>query len=180
MEEENVAQEETVPETTVPEKTVAEINKENRETLFKPLIKEEREEEKVVLEARDLADASEMINYANLKKKLILPTITDDEGRPYYIEYCPLRICDRAEIAIIKDKNSEVEINKRNQHAVYLLLTRANQAKWTKEVVYNLPASFIDTILIEYGLAESQRFLQPVLQRSLSGLQSIVMPRSSS
>ena len=162
------------------EKTTAEINAENREKLFKPIIKEDEEAVKVEVEARDLADAYEMINYANLKKRLMLSTITNDEGQPYYVEYCPLRISDRTEIATFKHKDVEIQTNNRNRHAVYLLLSRANPEKWKKDVVYGLPASFIDTILMEYGEAEQKRFLLPVLQRSLSGLQSIVTPRNTS
>ncbi len=162
------------------EKTVAEINEENRATLLAPLVREDEEAVKVDVEARDLADASEMINYANINKRLMLSTITDDAGNPYYVEYRPLRIRDRTEIASIKDKDLEIQTNNRNRHAVFLLLKRANPKKWTKKIVYGLPATFIDTILIEYGREESQRFLLPVLQRSLSGLQSIVTPRNTS
>jgi len=157
------------------------LDERNKETLNKlliPVVKEEKEIIRVETEARDLADAYEMINYANLKKRLTLSTITDDTGKPYYVEYCPLRIKDRTEIALIKDTDEEVQTNNRNRHAVYLLLSRANPEKWTKETVYGLPASFIDTILIEYGRVEAERFLLPVLQQSLDGFRSIVMPRS--
>jgi len=140
------------------EKTLGERNEEVRRRLLRPVEREEREARRVEAEARDLADAYEMINYANLKKRLTLSTITDEEGRPYYVEYCPLRICDRTEIASIKDDDEEIQTNKRNRHAVYLLLRRANPEKWTKDVVYGLPASFIDTILIEYGRVEAERF----------------------
>jgi len=162
------------------EKSLGERNEEVRRRLLRPVEREEREAQRIEAEARDLADAYEMINYANLKKRLTLSTITDEEGRPYYVEYCPLRICDRTEIASIKDDDEEIQTNKRNRHAVYLLLRRANPEKWTKDVVYGLPASFIDTILIEYGRVEAERFLLPVLQQSLDGFRSMVTPRSSS
>jgi len=162
------------------EKTTAEVNAENKAKLFAPIEKEEQETVRVETEARDLADAHEMINYANLNKRLTLSTITDEDDNPYYVEYRPLRIRDRTEIASIKDDDNEIQINNRNRHAVYLLLTRANPVKWTKEVVYDLPASFIDTILIEYGKEESQRFLLPVLQQSLNGFRSMVTPRNTS
>ena len=161
-------------------KTLGERNEEVRRRLLRPVEREEREAQRIEAEARDLADAYEMINYANLKKRLTLSTITDEEGRPYYVEYCPLRICDRTEIASIKDDDEEIQTNKRNRHAVYLLLRRANPEKWTKDVVYGLPASFIDTILIEYGRVEAERFLLPVLQQSLDGFRSMVTPRNSS
>jgi len=160
------------------EQNLDERNEETRDKLFKPIVREDKEKIRVEAEARDLADAYEMINYANLKKRLTLSTITDDSGNPYYVEYCPLRIRDRTEIASIKDKDEEVQLNNRNRHAVYLLLNRANPEKWKKEVVYDLPASFIDTILIEYGRAESERFLLPVLKQSLGGLMSTVTPRN--
>ena len=165
-------------EEQVVEQNLDERNEEARNKLLIPIVKQEEEEVRVETEARDLADAYEMINYAKLKKKLTLSTITDDEGKPYYVEYCPLRISDRTEIASIKDKEEEVQLNNRNRHAVYLLLSRANPEKWKKDVVYELPASFIDTILIEYGRAESERFLLPVLQQSLNGFRSIVTPRN--
>ena len=162
------------------EQTLEERNEEVRNRLLKPVVKAEEEAVRVEAEARDLADAYEMINYANLKKRLILSTITDDEGRPYYVEYCPLRISDRTEIASIKDKDEDIQTNNRNRHAVYLLLKRANPEKWTKDVVYGLPASFIDTILIEYGRIEAERFLLPALKQSLDGFRSMVTPRNSS
>ena len=165
-------------ETEKIEQNLDERNEDTLNKLLKPVIRKEEETVRVETEARDLADAYEMINYATIRKRLILSTITDDTGKPYYVEYCPLRIKDRTDIALIKDDDNEIQTNLRNRHAVYLLLTRANPEKWTKEVVYGLPASFIDTILIEYGEAEAGRFLRPVLQQSLNGFRSIVMPKS--
>jgi len=162
------------------ERSLDERNEETRSRLMKPVEEAEKREYMEYVESRDLADAYEMINYANLKKRLILSTITDDNGKPYYVEYCPLRIKDRTEIASIKHEDEEIQTNNRNRHAVYLLLNRANPEKWSKDTVYNLPASFIDTILIEYGREESERFLMPVLKQSLDGYRTIVTQRQSS
>lgn len=131
--------------------------------------KEQRER----AEARNLIDADELINYANTPKKLVLPTIGG------YINYCPLRIEDRAQVMKIKDSDPDVQLDKRNRHIVYLMLNRADD-RWTEEKAYNLPAAWVDAILIEYTNEEQDRFLQPIYRRRLDGLERTRKRRKSS
>lgn len=124
-------------------------------------------------EAQNLLDADDLINYANIKKKLVLPTIGG------HVMYCPLRIEDRSEVMKIKDSDPDVQLDKRNRHVVYMMLKRADD-RWTQDKVYGLPAAWIDAILIEYTKEEQDRFLLPIYQRRLDGLASIRRRRKSS
>jgi hypothetical protein len=119
---------------------------------------------------RNLADADEIINYANIKKKLELPSIG------YFVEYLPLRIEDRIEVMRITDDNLEVQTDLRNRRTVFLLLNRANPEIWTEETVGKLSAVLVDAILLEYGYEEDDRFLLPIIKRKLDGLAQITQP----
>lgn len=121
---------------------------------------------------RNLADADEIINYANIKKKLELPTIG------YHIYYCPLRIEDRLKISDITDDNLEIQRDQRNREKVFLLLSRADPDFWTREVVYELAAVFIDAILYEYDDEEDTRFLLPIIRRRSDSLRRTLTSRS--
>jgi len=120
---------------------------------------------------RNLADATEIINYANIKKKLMLPSIG------YFVEYMPLRIQDRIEIMRITDDNLEVQTDLRNRRTVFLLLNRADPETWTVETTGKLSAVLVDAILMEYGYEEDDRFLLPIIKRKLDGLAQIIQPR---
>lgn len=122
---------------------------------------------------RNLADAPEMINYANIKKKLELPSLG------YHVEYCPLRIEDEVEIDQIKDDNPEVQQDLRNRKKAYLILSRAD-SRWTDQVVKELAAVIIDAILMEYDTAEDTRFLLPIIRRRSAGLRRALVPSESS
>jgi hypothetical protein len=148
---------------------VAEVNEENRQKLESLVSRDEI----ALAEAKNLLEADELINYAVTPKKLVLPTIGG------YVMYCPLRIEDRAEIMKIKDSDPDVQLDKRNRHTVYMALSRAD-SRWTQEKAYNLPASWVDAILIEYGKEEQDRFLLPILRQRLAGLASPRKPRKSS
>jgi hypothetical protein len=140
-----------------------ETNEERLKRLEKLAEEKEWEEKVAKAESQNLIDVEELVNYAVTKKKLVLPSIGG------YVMYCPLRIEDRAEIMKIKDSDPDVQLDKRNRHTVYLMLKRADE-RWTQELAYNLPAAWVDAILIEYGKEEQDRFLLPVLRRRLDGL----------
>lgn len=150
-----------------------EANEERLKRLEKLAEDKEEKEQWDRAEAQNLLDADELINYAVTKKKLVLPTIGG------YVMYCPLRIEDRAEIMKIKDGDPDVQLDKRNRHTAYMMLKRADD-RWTQEKAYNLPASWVDAILIEYGKEEQDRFLLPILRRRLDGLRQTRKPRKSS
>ncbi len=152
---------------------MAEVNEENRQKLESLVSRDEEKEQREKAEAQNLLEADELINYAVTPKKLVLPTIGG------YVMYCPLRIEDRAEIMKIKDSDPDVQLDKRNRHTVYMALSRADD-RWTQEKAYNLPASWVDAILIEYGKEEQDRFLLPILRQRLAGLASLRKPRKSS
>jgi len=130
----------------------------------------ERKELEDLAKARNLADAKEMLNYANIKKKLVLTSLG------YYVEYCPLRIEDRIKISELTDPSTEIQRDMRNRKMAYLVLSRADD-RWTEEVVAELPAIFIDAMLMAYDEAEDSRFLLPILERRSSGLSRILRRR---
>ena len=148
----------------------ADGNEERRAKLLDLADEDVEREQREIAEARSLIDADEMVNYAKTPRKLVLPSIGG------YVMYCPLRIEDRAEIMKIKDNDPDVQLDKRNRHTVYVMLKRADD-RWTQEKVYNLPAAWIDVILIEYAAEEHDRFLQPVYQRRRAGLARTRKPR---
>ena len=115
---------------------------------------------------RDLADADEVLNYANIRKRLELPSFG------YFVEYCPLRVEDRLQITSIKDDDEAIQTDLRNRRTVFLLLNRARPDIWTEEKVNKLAAVFIDAIVMEYGSQEGDRFLLPIIKRKLDGLTS--------
>ena len=121
---------------------------------------------------RDLANAEEVLNYANIRKKLELPSFG------YFVEYCPLRVEDRLQISAIQDKDEAILTDLRNRRTVYLLLNRARPDVWTEEKVNQLASVFIDAIIMEYGAMEEDRFLLPIIKRKLDGLVSISPPKS--
>lgn len=136
--------------------------------------RDDQEEIKALAEKakiRNLADADEIINYANIKKKLELPSIG------YFVDYFPLRIQDRIEVMRITDDNVEVQTDLRNRRTVFLLLNRADPETWNKETVGKLSAVLVDAILMEYGYEEDDRFLLPIIKRKLDGLAQITQPR---
>ena len=148
-------------------------NVETREKLLALADEDVEKEQRELAEARNLLDADELINYANTPKKLVLPSIGG------FITYCPLRIEDRSEVMKIKDSDPDVQLDKRNRHIVYMMLKRADE-RWTEEKAYNLPAAWIDAILIEYTKEEQDRFLLPIYRRRLNGSGRTPKPRKSS
>ena len=148
----------------------ADGNEERRTKLLDLADEDVEREQREIAEARSLIDADEMVNYAKTPRKLVLPSIGG------YVMYCPLRIEDRAEIMKIKDNDPDVQLDKRNRHTVYVMLKRADN-RWTQEKAYDLPAAWIDAILIEYAAEEHDRFLQPVYQRRRAGLARTRKPR---
>ena len=159
--------------------SLEERNVEARKRIIKAVEKDEKftslanqllKEEKPA-DMRNLADIRELLNYANLKKHLVIPTMG------FYVEYCPLRICDRIEIMGITNENKEVETDERNRRTLYLLLNRADPEVWTKKIVNNIPAIFVDAILMEYGQQEADPFLQPIIERKLRGFLRIPTPK---
>jgi len=148
----------------------ADGNEERRTKLLDLADEDVEREQREAAEARSLIDADEMVNYAKTPRKLVLPSIGG------YVMYCPLRIEDRAEIMKIKDNDPDVQLDKRNRHTVYVMLKRADD-RWTQEKAYDLPAAWIDAILIEYAAEEHDRFLRPIYQRRLAGLARTRKPR---
>jgi len=138
-------------------------NKERLKKLEAAEYNEERRRLEELAKARNLADASEIINYTNIKKKLELPSLG------YHVEYCPLRIEDRIEINRIVDNNLSIQRDKRNRKTIHLLLSRANPDVWTEDVVNQLAAQIIDIIIIEHNQQELGSFLQFLLPRKSSG-----------
>lgn len=132
--------------------------------------KQKTDKIKRLAEARNLADVEELLDYANVVKRLELPTLTDDEGQSYYVEYCPLRICDLVQIRAVDHEDEDIRRDLQNREMVYYLLNRADPETWTREKVENLPASWINTILIEYGMQEEDRFLLSAMRRKADGL----------
>jgi hypothetical protein len=132
------------------------------------------EEKAKLAKTRNLADADVLLNYANIVKHLEIPTLG------VFVEYTPLRIQDRIEINSIKHKDEEIRNDLRNRRTLFLLVYRANKEFWTQEKVNELPAMFIDAILMEYGQVEDDRFLLPIITRKLSGLTEASLPRKSS
>ena len=132
------------------------------------------EERAKLAKTRNLADADVLLNYANIVKHLEIPTLG------VFVEYTPLRIQDRIEINSIKHKDEEIRNDLRNRRTLFLLVYRANKEFWTQEKVNELPAMFIDAILMEYGQVEDDRFLLPIITRKLSGLTEASLPRKSS
>jgi len=155
------------------EKTTAEVNAENKAKLFAPIEKEEQETVTRTKRAANLADAKELLSHATTVKRLELPTISPNSEDTYYVDYCPLRTKDMVEIRRIKDEDPDVEIVLQNRETVYQILSRADKETWTKETVYDLPLTWIEAIMLEYGMKESDRFLQPIMQRKLRGLKQI-------
>jgi len=132
------------------------------------------EEKAKLAKTRNLADADVLLNYANIVKHLEIPTLG------VFVEYTPLRIQDRIEINSIKHKDEEIRNDLRNRRTLFLLVYRANKEFWTQEKVNELPAMFVDAILMEYGQVEDDRFLLPIITRKLSGLTQASLPRKSS
>jgi hypothetical protein len=132
------------------------------------------EEKAKLAKTRNLADADVLLNYANIVKHLEIPTLG------VFVKYTPLRIQDRIEINSIKHKDEEIRNDLRNRRTLFLLVYRANKEFWTQEKVNELPAMFIDAILMEYGQVEDDRFLLPIITRKLSGLTEASLPRKSS
>ena len=132
------------------------------------------EEKAKLAKTRNLADADVLLNYANIVKHLEIPTLG------VFVEYTPLRIQDRIEINSIKHKDEEIRNDLRNRRTLFLLVYRANKEFWTQEKVNELPAMFIDAILMEYGQVEDDRFLLPIITRKLSGLTEASLPKKSS
>ena len=123
--------------------------------------------------SRNLADIDELINYASIKKKLFM------ESMGFYVEYCPLRTEDRIEINSINDDNADIQRDKRNRRAIYLLLNRADD-RYTEEKVNGLAATYIDAIMLEYDMQEDTRFLQPILKKRSDGLRQILRRKNTS
>lgn len=152
---------------------VEETHEETRERLERLEEQEEEANLEELAQARSLADAEEMINYASIKRKLPLPTLG------YFVEYLPLTIMERAKILEITDPNREIQRDKRNRMKVFLLMSRADE-RWTWDKVDGLAATIIDIILYEHENAEDGRFLLPVLRRRSSGLRRALKPRNTS
>ena len=132
-------------------------------------------EERVDLaKVRNLADAEVVLNYANIVKRLELPSLG------FFVEYCPLRIKDRIAINEISHESEEILNDMRNRKTLFLILNRAKPELWTEERINDLPAMFVDAILMEYGQVEDDSFLLPIIARKLDGLTKATMLKSSS
>ena len=123
---------------------------------------------------KNLADAPEVLSYASTPKKLELPTIG------YYVNYTPLTMEDRIQINSITDENPDVQRDRRNRKKAYLLLKRANPKTFTEEMINELAANIIDTILLEYDKAEDSRFLLPLMQTRFNGYRRTLRRRDTS
>lgn len=142
--------------------------------LAKQFIDPSPEERVELAKVRNLADAEVVLNYANIVKKLELPSLG------FFVEYCPLRIKDRLEINAISDESEEIQIDLRNRRTLYLILHRADPELWTPQKIEELPAMFVDAILMEYGQVEDDSFLLPIITRKLDGLTKATMLKNTS
>lgn len=150
--------------------------KEEFEDWTRTILGEPTTEEQLAADAKikNLADAQEVLSYASTTKKLELPTIG------YHVNYTPLTLEERIQINSITDENPDVQRDRRNTKKVYLLLNRADPETFTEEVVYQLAANIIDTILMEYDKAEDSRFLLPLMRTRFNGFRRTLRRRDTS
>lgn len=157
------------------ETTQSDFNEQARTMLGEPTQEEELAK---LTKQRSLADAPEMLNYANVKKRLELPSL-GNESSSYYVEYCPLRIEDNITIKAITHENEEIQRNLRNRKKAHLILSRADN-RYTERIIKELASVIIDAILMEYDEAEDSHFLLPILKRRSDGLTQTLKPNDSS
>ena len=142
------------------------MSKQDREleVFVKSITGEPTTEEKLAELAKDreLFSSEEALNYADVKKKLEMPTIG------YHVYYKPLTISNRIDINSVTDPDQNIQRDKRNRRKVYLILARC-YPQLTQATIDGWAANMVDTILSEYDKAEDGRFLPPLMKRRLSG-----------
>lgn len=137
---------------------------------------EKTTEEQLEVDARikNLADDKTVLNYANIHKKLVMPTIG------FHVMYTPLTMEDRVSIHQILDPNLEVQRDKRNRKKVELILKKANDGVFTEEMIAGFAANLVDTILMRYDEEEDVHFLLRLIRKEWRGSRLTSTPNKPS
>jgi hypothetical protein len=131
------------------------------------------EEEKVqYAQSRKLFDIDSLIFDAERPRELVL------EDRGFSVWWCPLNSEEREEVNRVVHSNKEIETDRRNRRAFYLMCRKAQptNVNITEENVNRLDATIIDAFLLKVT-KESDSFLLPLVQNVLDGYNRILKPR---
>jgi hypothetical protein len=120
--------------------------------------------------ARNLLKVSTILKAADEKRRIYIEEMKDEDGIPYYVDYCMLNTSEVKEVLV------ETNAKDKNLKELFIRVRKADPTV-TEEDIRKLPDQFIQLILLRIRGQEDYRFLLPAMQRNLSTLKRPQTPR---
>jgi len=149
----------------------ADMSDKERIALLEGAERRDLHQEQVDLEkARNLLKVSTILKAADEKRRVYIDEMKDEDGIPYYVDYCMLNTSE------VKEVLAETDTKDQNLKELFMRVRKADPTV-TEEDIRKLPDQFIQLILLKIRGQEDYRFLLPALQRNLGTLKRPPTPR---